>query len=100
LDEVDRLHSLGHKVVEIDLPDRDELTEAHGVLACVEAREAWAGEWPHGAMQLGETVRRTLAYAQNIDADLVHWARTTIRRALSTIGDVFCSVDVVIGSVT
>jgi Asp-tRNA(Asn)/Glu-tRNA(Gln) amidotransferase A subunit family amidase len=97
--EVERLRGLGHRVVEIELPDRSMLSDAHGVLACVEARDEWADHWPAQAELFTRTAARTLAHAAQIDAASEAWAREVIELARCSIEVLFKAVEMLIGPV-
>ncbi len=97
--QLERLRGCGHRVVEIELPEREELTNAHGVIACVEALKAWSDYWPEQAHLFGETAARTLRYAQDIDAGTAAWARDVVTVAKEEMARVFDTVELVIGPV-
>ncbi|MGE3784814.1 MAG: amidase [Alphaproteobacteria bacterium] len=92
-----RLRELGHRPLEVELPDPEHLTFAHGAIVCAEAREVWAAHWPQDARRFGDTARRSLAYAQSVSAADVDAAWRIIEEARGTIARAFEGVDLIIG---
>ena len=91
------LGAAGHDIRELRIPDRDALIDAHGIITCAEARTNWAAHWPHDARLLGDTVRRTLEYAQGIADSEVAEARAVIAQLGTEIDTVVGQVDIVLG---
>lgn len=91
------LGAAGHDVRELHLPDRDALIDVHATITCAEARAAWAAHWPHDAHRLGDTIRRTLDFAQGITETEVGEARAAMTELSAGIGAAVATVDVVLG---
>jgi Asp-tRNA(Asn)/Glu-tRNA(Gln) amidotransferase A subunit family amidase len=91
------LRERGHEVVEVALPPADELVYAHGAIVCAEARAVWASHWPQDADRLGDTARRSLAYAQSISPEEVEAAWRVIAVARKTIERTLDGVDAIVG---
>ena len=91
------LGAAGHDIRDLHLPERDAVIDAHGIVTCAEARSVWATHWPHDAALLGDTVRRTLTYAQTItDAEIAE-ARIAVEHLRGEIDAAVAKVDVVLG---
>ena len=91
------LGAAGHDIREVRLPDRDTLIDVHGTITCAEARAVWAAHWPHDGKLLGDTVRRTLEFAQSITEAEVSEARAAMVKLSAEIDAAVATVDVVLG---
>lgn len=87
----------GHELIEIELPERVTLAEMHGTIVCAEAREIWREHWPSDAARFGDTARRSLTYADTIEAAEIAEAREWISQARSDIDRAFRDVDLILG---
>ena len=87
----------GHELIEIELPERVTLAEMHGTIVCAEAREIWREHWPRDAARFGDTARRSLAYADTIEAAEITEAQEWVSAARGDIDRAFMDVDLIVG---
>ncbi len=87
----------GHELIEIELPERVTLAEMHGTIVCAQAREIWREHWPRDAARFGDTARRSLTYADTIEAAEIAEAHEWLIAGRGDIDRLFHHVDLIVG---
>lgn len=93
---VARLRAAGATTVEVELPQRSAVRDAHAVKVLIEARRVYAEFWPVPDTALGMAARHALRIAQDIDAVTLAGADTRARTVRDSFNKVLAQVDAIL----
>lgn len=91
-----RLRARGHILVELLLPEREDLAKAHGTLVLREARELYVSCSREQLERLGEAAARALRSRPTRENPDYDWALGLFAAARATMTEAFARVDLVI----
>lgn len=91
-----KLHAFGHKLIELPMPEREDVTKAHGIVVLREARELYSWCSNEQIESLGEAATKALRSRSPTGSCEYGRSLGSFARARATMDKAFARVDIVI----